>query len=426
MMLLAGFAPPLHAKGHKQPEGKANDANTNAVPLEEVVAQSGKPNSPPYDRNTDKAPKEEVITEGGIRMEIGKTIRLTPAPISAWHPFMKALRLTNGDLIFNCPLSGGTHRDYALSPKEEKALCALRSKDNGQTWQKTISQMTTDGGKTWTSEPTEIGHGPALLKDGSFISSHGQLSPDAGKVTKNKSADSFRFGYAPTMEQLRDGKILCAMQQGFLNQEVKGIKLEDGAYLDFALSEDGGAHWHKTGTFSFENYINDPSVEINSYLEPYLLRAANGDLLLFMRTKKHSSTGQKLGKYPPVKVVRSADEGITWSKPIEVHPTGVMPVATLLDNGIVVAFTGRGGNRVSASRDNGLSWHCRRNIMSTGQSPNFSGHNTILPLPNGRALLIYTQNHRHPDNKEGCVAGNRYAAELIGTFVTFKPVTKQE
>jgi hypothetical protein len=121
-------------------------------------------------------------------------------------------------------------------------------------------------------------------------------------------------------------------------------------------------------------------------------------------------------------VSRSTDEGKSWSLPVEVHPTGVMPVATLLDNGIIVAFTGRGGNRVAASRDNGLTWHCRQNLMSTGQSPNFSGHNTILPLPRGRALLIYTHNHRHPDNKEGCVVGNRYAAELIGTFVTFKPI----
>jgi hypothetical protein len=98
----------------------------------------------------------------------------------------------------------------------------------------------------------------------------------------------------------------------------------------------------------------------------------------------------------------------------------------LLDNGIIVAFTGRGGNRVAASKDHGLTWQCHSNLMFTDQSPNFSGHNTILPLPGGRALLIYTHNHPHPDNKKDFAGGNRYAAELIGTFVTFKSVTKQE
>ena len=44
-------------------------------------------------------------------------------------------------------------------------------------------------------------------------------------------------------------------------------------------------------------------------------------------------------------------------------------------------------------------------------------------LPGGRALLIYTQNHPHPDNQEGFVPGNRYSAELIGTFVTVRPAS---
>ena len=82
-------------------------------------------------------------------------------------------------------------------------------------------------------------------------------------------------------------------------------------------------------------------------------------------------------------------------------------MATLLDNGIIVAFTGRHGNRVAASRDNGLTWHCQHNVMSTAQSPNFSGHNAIVPVGDATALLIYTHNHRHPDNS------HRYRAVLL-------------
>ena len=390
-----------------------------------------------YDKNTELAPKEQIVTDGGIVMTIERTIRLTPAPISAMHPFMKSIRLDNGDLLFGCPLSGGPFRDYALSPKEDGDSCSLRSTDNGMTWHKSRSEASRDGGKSWTSEPTCIRRA-ARLEDGSFLSDYGKgtvclLSPTAEKqLIYQKEPASLQYGNS--MIQLKDGKVLCAGQIDKLNMILKGQSFSNGCSygLQFRTTADRGKTWQEAGQLSFQNFgialDKQGDNAIDGYGEPWLLRAANGDLLVFLRVVKFLRTGESVHrpKYPPVKVSRSTDEGKSWSLPVEVHPTGVMPVATLLDNGIIVAFTGRGGNRVSASRDNGLSWHCRRNIMSTGQSPNFSGHNTILPLPNGRALLIYTQNHRHPDNKEGCVVGNRYAAELIGTFVTFKPVTKQD
>jgi hypothetical protein len=58
--------------------------------------------------------------------------------------------------------------------------------------------------------------------------------------------------------------------------------------------------------------------------------------------------------------------------------------------------------------------------MFTGQSPNFSGHNTILPLPGGRALLIYTNNQRRTETKADGEELVQYSAELIGTFVKFE------
>ena len=379
-----------------------------------------------YDKNTEMAPKEQIVTEGGIRMEIGKTIRLTPAPISAMHPWLKALRLENGDLIFNCPLSGGTHRDYALSPKEDEDLCALRSKDNGETWQKSLSQTSEDGGATWRSRPTAVQRA-VRLKDGTLIADYGRylgtsLTPTADKRMIFKRIEPMSLGYAPTMTQLADGKILCAAQQGWIHQTVNGVKLEGGYYIHFLTSSDRGVNWQDAGKLSFQTFGDDMSDGFEGYGEPFFLKAANGDFLLFLRTTMHANTGAQLPrpKYPPVKVVRSTDEGKTWSKPIEVHPTGVMPVATLLDNGIIVAFTGRGGNRVAASRDNGRTWYCHQNLMFTGQSPNFSGHNAIVSVGDSRALLIYTGNHRHPGAEPGFAPNNLYGAELIGTFVTYK------
>ena len=390
-----------------------------------------------YDRNTELAPKEQVITDGGIVMTIERTIRLTPAPISAMHPFMKSIRLDNGDLLFGCPLSGGAFRDYALSPKEDGAVSSLRSTDNGLTWQKSRSETSKDGGKSWTSEPTVIGRA-ARLEDGSFLCDYGKgtvclLNSTADKqLIYPKEPASFRYGVS--MIQLKDGKILSAAQIDKLDVILKGQSFSNGCSygVEFRTTADRGKTWQEAGQLSFQNFgialDKQGDNVIDGYGEPWLLRAANGDLLVFLRVVKFIRSGESVHrpKYPPVKVSRSTDEGKTWSVPVEVHPTGVMPVATLLDNGIIVAFTGRGGNRVAASKDHGLTWQCRQNLMFTDQSPNFSGHNTILPLPGGRALLIYTHNHPHPDNKKDFAGGNRYAAELIGTFVTFKSVTKQE
>ena len=379
-----------------------------------------------YNKNSEIAPKEKTLEDGGIRMEVGRTIRLTPAPVSAFHPWLKAIRLDNGDLIFNCPLSWGGWRDYAVSPREEGDDCCLRSQDNGETWQKALSQTSEDGGKTWRLRPTAVQRA-VRLKDGSLIADGGRnlcmsLTPTADKRMIYKRVEPMSLGYAPTMTQLADGRILCAAQQGWKGQVVNGVKLEDGYYIDFLISADLGVHWQAAGRLSFLTFGDDLREGFEGYGEPFFLKAANGDLLLFLRTTRHSGTGLKVGpKYPPVKVVRSTDDGKTWSKPIEVHPTGVMPTATLLDNGIIVAFTGRGGNRVAASRDNGLTWSCHLNIMSTDQSPNFSGHNAVVPAGPSRALLIYTHNHPHPDNKPDCPPDNKYNAELIGTFVTFKP-----
>ena len=377
-----------------------------------------------YNTNSEITPKAKTLDEGGIRMEIGKTIRLTPAPVSAFHPWLKAVRLENGDLLFNCPLSWGAHRDYAVSPKDEEDECCLRSKDGGESWQKNLVQTSEDGGKTWRLRPGAMQRA-VRLKDGTLIADYGRglgvsLTPAADKRMIYKRVEPMSLGYAPTMTQLADGRILCAAQQGWKGQVVNGVKLEDGYYIEFLTSADRGVHWQAAGRLSFQTFGDDMSDGFEGYGEPFFLRAANGELLLFLRTTQHSGTGLKVGpKYPPVKVVRSADDGKSWSKPIVVHPTGVMPTATLLDNGIIVAFTGRGGNRVAASRDNGLTWQCHHNLRPTDQSPNFSGHNAVVPAGPSRALLIYTNNHPHPGNKPDCPPDNKSNAELIGTCVTF-------
>jgi hypothetical protein len=384
-----------------------------------------------YRENTETAPAAATVTDGGIRLQVENTIRLTPAPISAMHPFLKAIRLNNGDLLVNCPLSGGSHRDYDLSPKEDGAVCSLRSKDNGQTWHTSRSQTSRDGGKTWTLEPTVVQRG-ARLEDGSFLMDVGrhqclklEATADRQLILERKEPMSLQYGVS--MVQLRDGRVLCAGQIDRLDMILPGQTFEKGCSygLQFRTSADLGRTWQEAGQLSFQNFgialDKQGDNAMDGYGEPFLLRAANGDLLVFVRTVKflRSGTNVQRPKYPPVKVSRSRDEGKTWSKPVEVHPTGVMPVATLLDNGIIVAFTGRGGNRVAASRDHGLTWHCHHNVMFTGQSPNFSGHNAIVPVGGGRALLIYSHNHRHPENAESFADGNRYGAELIGTFVSF-------
>jgi BNR repeat-like domain len=368
-----------------------------------------------YGLNNSRVPYEgQFIEDGGIRMVIGKTIRLTPRPISSEDPFLQGKKLSNGDLVLNTMLSYGRARDYDLSPKEDGdvdgtnggRVTAYRSKDAGQTWQQSHSLVTSDTAGSMTGKTVATTGGrSALLSDGTLLNYEGKMvlqSPDG--ATQQSYKPNSTLGYARSLIQLKDGRVMTAYQKP--RTTAIDNKAEPGTPVSiaFKISSDLGRTWTDFGGVGFADSPTDA-------MEPYLFRAANGDLLVI---SNHTTVANRSGeKRATVAVVRSTDEGETWSQPIYVGGGSAMPVGTTLGNGISVAFTGRGCNCVSASRDNGLSWYFQKNIMSTVQSPNFSGHNSVLAVGPSTALLIYSERHSGP---------GKVSSETIGTFVTFRPI----
>ena len=59
---------------------------------------------------------------------------------------------------------------------------------------------------------------------------------------------------------------------------------EGGFYIQLWTSADRGVHWQEASKLSCQTFGQDMSHGFESYGEPFFLKAANGDLLMFLRT----------------------------------------------------------------------------------------------------------------------------------------------
>jgi photosystem II stability/assembly factor-like uncharacterized protein len=135
--------------------------------------------------------------------------------------------------------------------------------------------------------------------------------------------------------------------------------------------------------------------------EADLTRAANGDILCAMR-----ANGQP-GNTGPSYLSRSTDEGQTWSKPSPILDRGVWPNLLAMSNGFVVCTTGRDGNWLIFSKDNGHSWQNGFCFYEGGAYPATSSYNSIFQVTPNTFLVIYD---RMPASGQG--------HEIVGTFFT--------
>jgi hypothetical protein len=120
--------------------------------------------------------------------------------------------------------------------------------------------------------------------------------------------------------------------------------------------------------------------------EPALMAVEDG-LICVMRT----GTGQidrtgKGGIANQLLFARSQDGGLTWEHH-KMSQKGVMPKLLRLSNGVIALLTGRPGNALYFSTDEGRSWGREVTISAPGMPT--TGYADMLEVEPGRLLVVY-------------------------------------
>ena len=114
---------------------------------------------------------------------------------------------------------------------------------------------------------------------------------------------------------------------------------------------------------------------------------ADGTLLAMLRTTDGLGVG-------PLYSSRSSDLGKTWSKPVVVNPSGVMPRLLRLGNGVLVLSYGRPGAEVRFSFDGrGATWSEPVKLVplsSADVQADSCGYTSLLPLSDDSFLIAYS------------------------------------
>jgi hypothetical protein len=295
------------------------------------------------------------------------------------------------------------------------------------------SKWSTDGGRTWNAGAAAPDQASIELGGGEVLSLSFNTAKRAdGKYTlaQRRSLDGWNTVIAETgvldipqsvpcggdggesnpgflmdhsILKLEDGRLMATMYGNYDEDKT----LADGYPASFncrkyrtitVFSSDKGKTWGNPVTVADAAAL---TLTREGPCEADLTRAANGDILCAMR-----ASGQP-GNTGPSYISRSTDEGSTWSTPIPLLDRGVWPNLLTMSNGVVVCTTGRDGNWLTFSKDNGRTWQDSLCFYNGGAYPASSSYNTICEVAPNTILAIYD---RTPANGQG--------HEIVGTLFT--------
>jgi hypothetical protein len=249
----------------------------------------------------------------------------------------------------------GNGEVLALSPRPHphdgsiRKYRALRSFDGGGTWREewaymdqplALREMTGDDRGKQKTAAYRFHHGIVRLRNGDL------LACGFG----NNTGDTARMDYPPSLPMLK--RRLVVMN-----------------------SSDKGTHWTNPRTIA---YHEGPAQE--GFNECDMVRARNGDIVLIVRTHN------KINEFPdlpmtPMYMLRSRDEGGTWSAPKEIASFGGNPNLIALENGLLVAaYSGGPGGYFAISADNGETWQGETRLTANDSDTNLiaTGPDTFL------------------------------------------------
>ena len=106
----------------------------------------------------------------------------------------------------------------------------------------------------------------------------------------------------------------------------------------------------------------------------------------------------RIGAWQRLYSAVSTDECRTWTKPRPISVFGILPTVLTLPDGVLALATGRPGNTLSFSFDNGYTWPWTLRLLDQTKPEHPSTRNsTLVQVEPGRLLYVYDYGYRRPD-----------------------------
>lgn len=198
----------------------------------------------------------------------------------------------------------------------------------------------------------------------------------------------------------KDGDLYyCTYTRG-INSATGTASRYSGWYSVFVFrSQDNGRTWDYLSQISVtrESFVQDSAFEgPNEVMMDFM---QDGSLVLLYRTGCDFANKQGM----PCYLVRSTDNGKTWSAPVRFGDVGVLPQIRMLGCGVTLAIYGRPGLFLRATSDSaGLAWEDPIELpLSAGSEWRSCYYTNLLPLSDNTALLIYSDFHYPNQNGSG-------------------------
>ena len=301
-----------------------------------------------------------------------------------WFP--RICRMTNGTLV----ASSETAPDATATESTYEANY-LRSVDDGATWR---AMESISKGK---SGPCHI-----TLRDGTYLQLwFYTVRRGDGWVTKVMRSTDNGLTYTTTdnvpvyidnvkggIEESTGNVLGMVFDHGLVEMDNGELLATMYAYFNgdrkyrsvLVKSTDKGQSWRYVSTIAYD--ANAPG---HGFGEPGMIRTGPNRLLVLMRT------GSEPGVTPMYQTV-SADDGLTWSKPVPVAERGVEPAVILTKDGILVCSYGRPDVYAMYSPDGqGREWTGNQRIFHGGTT---SYTNMVMTGPDTILLIHDARDHR--------------------------------
>lgn len=191
----------------------------------------------------------------------------------------------------------------------------------------------------------------------------------------------------------KDGDLYFCMYTHGINS-ANGTANKYHKYLSVYVfkSSDMGRNWKYISQITPNSkYVDATNPGYEGFGECSMSVTKDGTLVMLMR----SGTDFNNKKGLPCYIVRSADNGQTWSEPEVFGPVGVVPQIKMLDCGVSLAVYGRPGLYLRSSNDvSAMEWTDPIEIpLSEGTEWRSCYYTYILPLSENTALLAYSDFH---------------------------------